>query len=228
MKLIKRAAIDALFVFVLMNSTIPDSAANGFNLDLLTQHKNGTVSEATDLDLDLHPVKFSTVKRSFESDSVASITKKMPLYVASGEETLLTNDSDSKTITQDVIEPKNRWNIELTEDEIELLAKILWLEARGEPEDGQRAVVEVIFNRIVSDKFPDTLYDVLSQDDPVQFCSWKNRDNATPTEKEYESINTVLNGESELLKENTVFFATSPHNKNIDIQIGGHYFCYKE
>ena len=121
---------------------------------------------------------------------------------------------------------RNRWEIQLTEEEIDLLAKILWVEARGESEDGQKAVVEVVFNRMVSEKFPDTLYDVLSQKKPVQFASWKLRDKAEPTEKEYTSIRAVLNGETSVVREDTVYFATKKLTRNLDIKIGGHYFCY--
>ena len=120
----------------------------------------------------------------------------------------------------------NRWGIELTEDEIDLLAKIVWVEARGESEEGQRAVIEVIFNRMVSDLFPDTLYDVLSQKKPTQFSSWKLRDKARPTEKEYNSIYEVLNGNSNVLREDTLYFATKKLKSRLDVKIGDHYFCY--
>ena len=45
--------------------------------------------------------------------------------------------------------------------------------------------------------YPDTLYEVLSQKNPVQFCSFKNRDRAKPTQKEYDSIQQVLDGKPE-------------------------------
>jgi len=121
---------------------------------------------------------------------------------------------------------ENRWGIQLTDEEIDLLAKILWVEARGESEGGQQAVVEVIFNRMVSGDFPNTLYDVLSQKKPVQFASWKLRDTAEPTEKEYASIYAVLEGNTNIVREDTVYFATKKLTRNLDIQIGGHYFCY--
>lgn len=120
----------------------------------------------------------------------------------------------------------NRWGIELTEEEIDLLAKIVWVEARGESEEGQRAVIEVIFNRMTSDLFPDTLYDVLSQKKPTQFSSWKHREKAKPTEKEYNSIYEVLNGNSNVLREDTLYFATKKLKSRLDVKIGDHYFCY--
>lgn len=121
---------------------------------------------------------------------------------------------------------QNRWNITLTQEETQLLAQIVWLESRGEPQKGQEAVVEVIFNRIVSDKYPDTLYEVLSQKNPVQFCSWKNHDNAEPTEKEYQSIENVLNGNTNILRSDTLYFSTEPLTNGLDMVIGGHSFCY--
>ena len=145
--------------------------------------------------------------------------------------TLYNEESESiaKVAADEVIKgetKENRWGIQLTEEEIELLAKILWVEARGESDGGQQAVVEVIFNRIVSDEFPSTLYDVLSQKNPVQFASWKLRDTAEPTEREYASIYAVLNGNTSIVREDTLYFATKKLTRNLDIQIGGHYFCY--
>lgn len=121
---------------------------------------------------------------------------------------------------------ENRWNITLSEDEIDLLARIVWLESCGEPQEGQEAVVEVIFNRMASELYPDTLYDVLSQQNPVQFCSWKNREIAEPTEKEYQSIYNVLEGKTNILRNDTLYFSTEPLTPNLDCRIGGHSFCY--
>lgn len=120
----------------------------------------------------------------------------------------------------------NRWDITLSQEEIDLLAKIVWLESRGEPVEGQEAVVEVIFNRMVSGKYPTTVYEVLSQGNPVQFCSWKSRDRAEPTEKEYQSIQNVLDGKTNILRNDTLYFSTEPLTSRIDRQIGGHSFCY--
>ena len=134
-------------------------------------------------------------------------------------------ETEATEVTEEAVY-QNRWEIQLTEEEIDLLAKILWVEARGESETGQKAVVEVVFNRMISEEFPNTLYDVLSQKKPVQFASWKLREKAKPTEKEYSSIYAVLNGETSIVREDTVYFATKKLTRNLDIKIGGHYFCY--
>ena len=51
--------------------------------------------------------------------------------------------------------------------DLELLARIIWLEARGEPFEGQVAVGAVVLNRVASRQFPDTVEEVLAQ--PGQF-----------------------------------------------------------
>ena len=158
-----------------------------------------------------------------EIESVATFEKNdiklVTLYKYSENE-------EAEAVEAEEVTYENRWDIQLTEEEIELLANILWIEARGESEAGQRAVVEVIFNRMISEDFPDTLYDVLSQKNPTQFASWKLRNTAEPTEKEYTAIYEVLSGKTSLVKNDTVYFATKKLTRNLDVKIGGHYFCY--
>ena len=123
--------------------------------------------------------------------------------------------------------PENRWHITLSPDETgDCLPRIVWLESQGEPVKGQQAVVEVVFNRMRSDVYPDTLYEVLSQKNPVQFCSFKNRDRAKPTQKEYDSIQQVLDGKTRILRDDTMYFSTFPLTEHVEVKIGGHYFCY--
>ena len=120
----------------------------------------------------------------------------------------------------------NRWDIELNDDEIELIARILWVESRGESNKGQRAVVEVILNRMNHWAFEGTAKEVLSM--KGQFASWKSRNTAEPTEKEYDNIQKVLDGETEITTLNTVYFSTNQRNKKLIEHIGGHYFCEYE
>ena len=121
----------------------------------------------------------------------------------------------------------NRWGITLTDDEIELLARIVMLEAGGEPDWGKDAVVEVIFNRIYDEDYPDTLEGVLSQ--KGQFTTWKNRniEAATPTEEVYESIYYVLNGYTNVFPYETVYFGLTAQNDNVQLTIENHVFCNK-
>jgi spore germination cell wall hydrolase CwlJ-like protein len=115
-------------------------------------------------------------------------------------------------------------SLDFTDDEIELMAKIVWLEARSEGDEGEAAVAIVIVNRILSSQFPDTLYEVLSEKNA--FSSWKLLNSAQPTETEREIATEVINGEWKgLLTDDTVYFSTSPRNNNIVTKIGAHWFC---
>lgn len=174
-----------------------------------------------------------------ESDEKTGIEKKESMIVTSAYDDLMqekirtTKETKMEEAAQAVQEtpaeqtaPENRWHITLSPDETELLARIVWLESQGEPVKGQQAVVEVVFNRMRSDVYPDTLYEVLSQKNPVQFCSFKNRDRAKPTQKEYDSIQQVLDGKTRILRDDTMYFSTFPLTEHVEVKIGGHYFCY--
>lgn len=130
-----------------------------------------------------------------------------------------------------VVEKKvasNRWGIKLKKSEIDLLAKIVYLESGGESDKGQQAVVEVIFNRIYEKgNFPDTVQGVLSQraGSGYQFVTWVNRNKAKPTDRIYENIYKVLEGKTNILPYKTVFFSRGAYNNKIQIRIGGHVFC---
>ena len=53
--------------------------------------------------------------------------------------------------------------LNITADDIDLLAKIVWLESRGESAEGQQAVAEVVLNRVLSADFPDNVHAVMYQ-----------------------------------------------------------------
>lgn len=122
----------------------------------------------------------------------------------------------------------NQWGIALTPEEIDLLAQILWVEARGEPYEGQVAVVEVIFNRMASTtgEFPENDLEgiVSSTVSGVQFASWKLRNTAQPGEDLYRVIYDVLEGNAAVLPSRAyVFFTTEGIGRNI-VRIGHHLF----
>ena len=115
-------------------------------------------------------------------------------------------------------------NIQLTPDEELLLAKVIWVEARGESHEGQQAVAEVVFNRMISEDYPDTLQGVLSYEN--QFPSIEMIDKAEPEQAQYDAIEDALLGPY-ILPEEVVHFAVYPVNKYVWGTIGGHTFCYR-
>lgn len=126
------------------------------------------------------------------------------------------------TVEKVDVEPRYP-EISLTADEMDLLAKIVWVEARGETYEGQQAVAEVVFNRMVSGDFPDTVKKVVSN--PEQFPSISLISKAEPDAMQYDAIESALYGPYVLPME-VVFYAQFAVNDNIWGTIGGHTFCY--
>lgn len=118
-----------------------------------------------------------------------------------------------------------RYQITLTQEEMKLLAKVVWVEARGESKEGQQAVAEVALNRLVSDQFPDTLKDVIYGEG--QFRSAKFLDKAEPYQLQYEAIENALYGPY-VLPMDVYYFATTPMTGKVWGEIGGHIFCYAD
>lgn len=117
----------------------------------------------------------------------------------------------------------NRWNIQLTAEEIEILSRIVQLECGCDIQQSKCATVETIFNRMVSPKYPNTLIEVLSQ--KGQFSTWKNRNitEATPTADTYSCVIMVLNGQTNVLEIDNLKFNNKPIGKN-PIKIGKQYY----
>ncbi len=113
----------------------------------------------------------------------------------------------------------------ITENERELLAKATYLEAGNQSMTGQRAVVEVILNRVMSDKFPDTIEEVLYQ--PGQFTTAPQLASAKPNEEQYEAVDLTLETSTPVLEPYVLFFATGlPDWQTKYEKIGAHYFGY--
>lgn len=61
-------------------------------------------------------------------------------------------------------EPENRYaELHFSDEDVYILACLVYHEARGESFEGQVAVVEVVLNRMLSDYFPDTVEEVVFQ-----------------------------------------------------------------
>ena len=115
-------------------------------------------------------------------------------------------------------------DIVLDAEDRQLLAKVIWVEAQGECEEGQQAVAEVVLNRLASPNFSDTLKGVIYAQG--QFRSVPFLKDADPYQAQYEAIERAIYGPY-VLPEDVVHFATYPTNDKVWGQIGGHIFCYE-
>ena len=113
--------------------------------------------------------------------------------------------------------------INLSDSERDLLAKILALEAGDQPDVGQRAVVEVVFNRVLTG-WASTVEGVIYDKGQFATVKYLNHPYQTPDEKEYANIDWVLEHGSTILPPDYVFFATYKANGKDFIHIEDHYF----
>ncbi len=124
----------------------------------------------------------------------------------------------------EVYEGEKRYDFDLTEAEVEMFAKLLWMEVRGEPVEGQQAAAEVVLNRLAADNFPSTLERVIKAEG--QFNSANRLYEAKPTQTQYDAIKRALNGPY-ILPMDVVFYSTGAVNSNVWGEIGNHIFCYQ-
>ncbi len=76
---------------------------------------------------------------------------------------------------------------------LNLLARCVYAEARGEPYTGQVAVAAVVLNRVRSPKFPNTISGVIYQ--PLAFTAVADGQiNLTPNDTAYKAARDALNG----------------------------------
>lgn len=115
----------------------------------------------------------------------------------------------------------------LTADEIETIARLVRLEAEGEPFTGQVAVAEVVLNRVASKVFPDNVYDVVYQTYPsVQFTPASQIPYTATTQTQYDAVEAALRGPN-ILPTDVLYFATGMNGRSSAWGwIGGHCFCY--
>lgn len=155
-----------------------------------------------------------------------------PIFVDPMTETL----PEPEITTEPVVEPKpevttvqNREKevVELSDEDIDLIALVTMAEAEGESEEGKRLVIDTILNRMDHKYWPDTAYEVIYQ--PHQFTSmWNGRvDRCYVREDIVELVKEELESRTNY---DCVFFRMDHYSKygKPMFQVGCHYFSSYE
>lgn len=115
----------------------------------------------------------------------------------------------------------------LSNEDVELIALVTMAEAEGECEEGKRLVIDTILNRVDSEYFPDTVYDVVYQ--KSQFSSmWNGRvDKCYVQDDIYELVREELKKRSNY---EVMFFTAGNYGKygTPMFQVENHYFSSYE
>lgn len=115
-------------------------------------------------------------------------------------------------------------DLELSQEDKDLIARLLCAEAESEPFEGQQAIAEVILNRMTAENFPDTVRGVIYAEG--QFLAANNLYLAEPTHTQYEAIERAYNGPY-VVDGDVVFFSQYAVNDNVWGTIGNHVFCHQ-
>lgn len=113
--------------------------------------------------------------------------------------------------------------------DLNLLARVVYGEARGEPYTGQVAVAAVVLNRVKSSSFPNTIAGVVYQSGAFD-CVSDGQINLTPNQSAYNAARDALNGWDPSY--GCLFYynprtATSKWmlSRTVKLNIGNHAFC---
>jgi len=128
---------------------------------------------------------FDSILSHFDSffDIEAYTSEKINIIVANSE------------LNNELIEINNNTSINnnITQDEIELMAKLVAAESIGEPYTGKVAVASVVLNRVSNPKFPNTIENVIFQKNAFS-CVKNNTLNSYPNEECYKAVHEAING----------------------------------
>ena len=173
------------------------------------------------------------------NELTAAIEQKTDIENALLEEKMQKAELKPEIVEVEVIKevevpPLNDYSdIKMTEEERDLLWWVTALEAKEQPDVGQRGVIEVVFNRVQSPDWPNTVEKVLTQkgqfdgyDVLMEYRSGiRSKLYAYPDEKEAKNIDFVLEHGRTALPADYVFFATYKANGSGFLQIADHYFA---
>ena len=116
-----------------------------------------------------------------------------------------------------------------TSSDLNLLSRLVYGEARGEPYTGQVAVAAVVLNRVKSSSFPNTISGVVYQSGAFD-CVSDGQINLTPNETAKKAAQDALNGWDPTYGAIYYFNPATATNKWIwsrpmTVTIGKHRFC---
>ena len=140
-----------------------------------------------------------------------------------------TSDNKSINKNEDVAEEETQAVMSLSDEQLNLLSKLVAAEARGESYEGQVAVAAVVINRVKDPRFPNTIKDVIYQKNAFSVVK-DGSINMQPTESAYTAAQDALYGNDPT--NNAIYFwnpdiATCNWIKTLNpyMRIGNHVFA---
>ena len=127
---------------------------------------------------------------------------------ASAMEEEISSDMEEKASQKNI--PLPQWRIQITNEQLDLLERCVMAEGGGESYECQVAIACVIINRVISDKYPDSVDGVIKQ--KGQFSTWpKMIKRMVATNEVKQAVREALT--SEAIPENVLYFRASRYHK---------------
>lgn len=127
---------------------------------------------------------------------------------ASAMEEEISSDMEEKASQKNV--PLPQWRIQITNEQLDLLERCVMAEGGGESYECQVAIACVIINRVISDKYPDSVDGVIKQ--KGQFSTWpKMIKRMVATNEVKQAVREALT--SEAIPENVLYFRAGRYHK---------------
>ncbi|MCR8745811.1 cell wall hydrolase [Romboutsia lituseburensis] len=140
-----------------------------------------------------------------------------------------TDDQGVPAVQANSTKQQKREVISITSDELLLLSKLVAGEARGESYEGQVAVAAVVINRVKDSRFPDSIRDVIYQQNAFSVVN-DGSINMQPTDSAYKAAQEALYGNDPT--NNAIYFwnpdiATCQWIRTLNpyMRIGNHVFA---
>lgn len=121
---------------------------------------------------------------------IICLANKKPEQVIKEVEVIKTVDLIKEVPVEVLVEVEPTFTYNVTSAEREMLARLVYLEANTESLECQKAIVSVIFNRLESGYWGDSLQSVVYA--PNQFSPANYIWQTTPTETNYQAVDEVL------------------------------------
>lgn len=146
-----------------------------------------------------------------ENDTPACETKLDEIYIADERENAMgivsIAASGQRIVDCQVLDKE--WKYELSQKDLEVLLRIVEAEAGGEDEEGKLLVANVVLNRVASEAFPNTVAEVVFQQDngTTQFSPVRNGRywNVKISEETVAAVERALQGED--ISRGALYFA---------------------
>lgn len=159
------------------------------------------------------PVKCIAVKEKAERNiPKEAILSRM---VSDGEQYSSTTEEDISNIIETESEKKY------------LLARLVYAEAGNKTDEHQQSVASVVLNRMHSDKFPNSIDEVIYQRNPLQYaCVEDGNLDKIPSERAIKNAYYIWDNGS-ILPENVLYQAEFMQGSGLYKKIDNTYFCYE-